>query len=265
MKHWLEKRISQLRWRLRAMVLLYTASVLVGVTLAAAMLLGLLDYWLRFDDPGLRIIALLAFAGAIAWAGYRCAKVAGGAEIPDVHLAAFLEKHFPELQDRLASAIEFLRQPDDDPLAGSAALRRAVIQQTAAQAAAIRFDRVLDRRWTLRAAARAALVVLLAAALVAADPTAAGIAVARLVHPLAPVSWPQRTHLVLRRHTPRVAMGQAFEVEVAAAEGTQLPPDVLIYYRFQSPDGTYTVQAEPMRRIGDVMVARRDNVTRDFA
>ena len=247
------------------MVLLYTASVMVGVTLAAVILLGLLDYWLRFDDPGLRIIALLALVGAVAWAACRCAKVAAAARIPDVRLAAWVQKHFPQLEDRLASAVEFLRQGEDDPLAGSAALRRAVIEQTAAQAAAVPFDRILDHRWTLRVAVRTALVVLLAAILVVADPSSAGIAVARLVHPLSPVSWPQRTHLVLRRHMPQVALGQSFEVEVAAAEGTQLPAEVRIYYRFRSPDGAYTIQSEPMRRIGEVMVARRDNVTSDFA
>lgn len=265
MNHWLEKRLSQLRRRLHALVLLYVASVVIGVALAAAMLLGLLDYWLRFDDPGLRVIALLCFVGAVAWAGYRCLQVASAARMSDVRLAACVQQHFPELENRLASAVEFLHQADDDPLAGSAALRLAVVEQTAAKAATIRFDRVLDHRWALRAAARAALIVVVAVVLAALEPTAAGIAVGRLLHPLAPVSWPQRTHLVLLRHTPRLALGQTFEVEVAAAEGTELPAEVRIYYRFQSPDGTYTVQSEPMRRVGAVMVARRENVTSDFA
>ena len=100
----------------------------------------------------------------------------------------------------------------------------------------------------------------------ALDPVSARIAVARLANPVAPPEWPRHTHLELGAPVDRVARGQVFEVEVIDQAGARLPDDLQIEYRFLLPDGSTTVQREPMRRRNPAIAfARRESVTRPFA
>ena len=57
----------QLVWRRRAVA----ACWIVATAIAAALVLGLIDYLVRSSDPGLRIMATVAFMAAVAWAAYR--------------------------------------------------------------------------------------------------------------------------------------------------------------------------------------------------
>jgi len=140
-----------------------------------------------------------------------------------------------------------------------------VIEAATAQTAAIDFAAAVDSRPARRAALLAASAALVAVTLVAFDPTACQIAVARLALPLGSIAWPQRTHLELRRRVVQVARGQAFEVEVIDAQRVPLPADVQIHYRTKRPDGSTTVESERLRRQGPAMLARRETVTHPFA
>ena len=163
------------------------------------------------------------------------------------------------------SAVEFLRQADDDPVAGSPALRRTVIAQTAAEVERVDFAEALDHAPPRRAALISAGVLLAAAALVVLAPAASRVAVARLLNPFSNVAWPQTTHLAAQRAVDRVAKGQAFEVEAVDALGARLPAEVRIHYRFSGPDHAITEECEPMQWLGDAMVARRENVMHPFS
>jgi len=265
MSHPLEQRIGLLRARLRRLLTLYGLSWVAAVLLGSLLVLGSIDYLLRFQDRGLRVMASGLLWAALGWTCYRCLIRALTLRLRDVDLAARLERRFPDLQDRLLSSVEFLRQAEDDPLAGSAALRRAVIAQTAAETEPLDFSKVLDTRPPLRAAMTVTAIGLVAAILVVLNPAASETAVARLINPFSSLAWPQRTHLVVRSPVSRIAKGQPFEVEVTAAADTKLPPEVRINYRFENADGTETEESEPMRPAGDVMLARRENVQRSFS
>ena len=64
-----------------------------------------------------------------------------------------VERRFPTLGDRLLSAVEFLHEAEDDPTAGSPALRRAVVAQAAAEAERLDFRRCSTRVRRVRAVA----------------------------------------------------------------------------------------------------------------
>ena len=123
MAHPLEKRIAALRNRLRRLLAVYGLGWLVTAGLAAALAMGLLDYLLHFQDRGIRVIASLSVWGVVLWAGYRFLLVPQTARLSNAELARRVQRRFPQLNDGLASAVEFLDQPEDDPRAGSAALR----------------------------------------------------------------------------------------------------------------------------------------------
>ena len=85
-----------------------------GLSLAAATLvatmaaLGLIDYLFRLQDSGLRIIASLFTLGTLRVDFLSsCLQGAGGLRFGDVDLARRVQRQFPNLEDRLVSAVEF--------------------------------------------------------------------------------------------------------------------------------------------------------------
>ncbi|MBN2023052.1 MAG: hypothetical protein JW809_09690 [Pirellulales bacterium] len=265
MSHPLETRIAKFRGRLRRLLLARGLGRLVAVAVAALLVLGGVDYLVRFEDRGLRIILTLALVAVLARTCHRYVYRGWTLPLGEVDLARRLERHFPELAGDLASSLEFLRQPRDDPKAGSAGLRRAVIAQTVARADSVDFARAIDRRPVVRAATAAVGAVLLAAIVAALAPVSCQVAVARLAYPWGEMAWPRTHYLRLANHVDRVARGDAFEIEVVDAFGAPLPAGGRIHYRIENPDGTLEETTEPMRRLGDVLVARRENVARPFS
>lgn len=265
MSHPLKQRISQLRSRVRLLLVLYGVSWVIGGVVAAMLLLGLVDYLVRFQDPGIRLICSLAVLAVFGWTSYRYLYLPLRTRLRDVDLARGLERRYPELDDSLASAVEFLDQSEDDPTAGSLALRRAVIVKTTAETERLDFDRALERRPVQRAALTAIVVMLVGMIVATVDPLSSRIAVARLTNPFGNVAWPQMTHLVLHKRVDRVARGQAFELEVVDRNGAKLPEQARIFYRQLDANGKLVEQSEAMHILGDSLVARRENVTRPFS
>jgi len=286
MLHPLEERIGGVRARVRRLVTLYAASWIVGAVVAALLVLGLADYLLRFQDRGIRVICSLVVLGVLGWTCYRYLFLGLGARLSDVELARRLQGRFPELGDALASSVEFLGQSEDDPTAGSVALRRALIAQTTAETDRLDFFDVLGRGPTVRAAVSTLVICLTALCLLILDPLSSGIAAARLINPLGNITWPQTYHLALLEQVGPVAKGGVFEVEVVDREGIRPPADARILYRFENAEDAAVEESEPMRlvdgalaarrekggatanldpRRNGVMVARRENVTRPFS
>lgn len=265
MSHLLKQRIGKLRSRVRRLLALYGLSWVIGGVIGAVMLLGLVDYVVRFQDHGIRLIASLAVVAVFGWTSYRYLYLPLATRLRDVDLARGLERWYPELEDSLASAVEFLDQGEGDPTAGSLALRRAVIVKTTAETEGLDFERALQRRPAQQAVMTATAIALVGVIVATANPLAARTAVARLINPFGSVTWPQRTHLVLRERVERVARGQAFEIEVVDREGAKLPERARVHYRLTNANGRMIEESEPLHVLGDTLVARRENVTRPFS
>ena len=249
----------QLVWRHRATAICWIAAT----TLTAACVLGLIDYLVRFADSGLRIMASAALLAAAAWAVYYWWLRTKRQRIGQLSVARRVESRFPQLRDALASAVEFLNQPEEDLTAGSAQLRRLVIAEAQSAVEQLPLNDVIDRR-PLRRSARWLLAPLIVLALCSLwDATAVQTALVRLVAPLGATEWPRDHHLVFRKVLTRLAVGQDFEVELVES-AAQLPADVHIEYRIDTNDGTES-SSSPMIRTGDVMIARRDNVRESFS
>ncbi|NQU21197.1 MAG: hypothetical protein HQ567_07940 [Candidatus Nealsonbacteria bacterium] len=275
MSHPLEQRLARLRRRVRRLVAVHGVCWVIAGVVAAVIVLGSADYLIRFQDRGIRVICSLLAAGALGWTCYRFLYLPTFARLSDVDLALRLQWRFPALGDRLVSSVEFLKQSEDDPVAGSAALRRAVIAQTTAESDRLDFTAAIDRRQPARAAMIGVAVCLLAAILLALDWGSSAAAVTRLVNPFDDEPFPQKTYLKFQPRIVRIGRGQTFEAKVVDALGAKLPRKVSIHYRFQSPDGEVTEETELMRpvdgamvngaMVNGAMVARRENVVRPFS
>lgn len=262
MPHPLANKIAELQRRLvvrgRAVAVCWTLVAVLG----AALVLGWTDYLVRYHDRGLRVMATAALAAVAAWAVYRWWYVPSRRRLGPLHVARQVEARFPQLGDSLASALEFLGESEDDATAGSALLRRTVINQADASLDDLPLGEVIDRRPLRKAAAWATGVVALVVLCLALDAGAVGTAVVRLAAPLGATTWPRQHHLEFRDPPARMAAGGTFEVELVDAAGP-LPDEVRIEYR--AADASREVTSEWMTRVGDVMVARREGVRRSFS
>src|SRR5207249_3527735 len=105
----------------------------VASVVTVMLLVGLADYWIHFQDRGIRIISTLAVLLVLLWSLWRYLYGSLAMRLRDIDVARRVERRFPALQDRLSSTVEFLKTPADDPASGSALLRRAVIVQATDQ------------------------------------------------------------------------------------------------------------------------------------
>ncbi len=262
MAHPLAEKLAELEHRLVVRRWAVAACAAVATVLGAALVLGAIDFAVRYNDRGLRVMASAALVAVAGWAAYRWWYVPSRRRLGPLEVARRVETRFPELGDSLASALEFLGESEDDATAGSAVLRRAVINQAGASVEGLSLDEVIDNRPLRRAAAWAGGVVALVVVCLLLDAGAVGTAAARLAAPLGATTWPRQHHLEFRDLPTRLAAGGTFEVELADTAGP-LPDEVRIEYR-SAGDGR-EVTSEWMTRVGDVMVARREDVRRSFA
>ena len=198
--------------------------------LAAALVLGSIDYIVRFADPGLRIMATATLIGAVLWAVYRWWYLPSRVPLVPLTVARRVEAHFPQLNDSLASALEFLQQSEDDQTAGSAQLRRLVVAEAANTIDGLPIEEVIDRRPLRRAAMWLGAAAVAVALCLAWDANAVRTALARLAAPLGSTEWPRQHHLAFRDPPTRLAAGQTFELELVDSSG-ELPDEVRIEYR----------------------------------
>ncbi|REK31464.1 MAG: hypothetical protein DWQ42_00625 [Planctomycetota bacterium] len=262
MQQVLEQTIARTRREARRLTLYYAVAWVVVALLAITTALVLLDQYLRIEHPLGRLFFSACWVAGWIWALRHFLWSWFTHRADDVAIAQRIQERFPELEDRLATAVEFLAQNEDDSRAGSPALRRAVVVQASSQLEDLDTDSVLDRRPTWRAlwTACGALGVALILGLIFSASTSIGVA--RLAAPWSENAWPRRHVLELEDPPQRLAEGSDFEVEVTDRNEV-LPEVVRIQYRFA--DDSSRISEEEMNISGNKAIATRVNVRRGFA
>jgi len=267
MPHPLDEKLSALRRRARRMIYVAAIGWTLAASLAVFLLLGAVDYIVRFHDPGIRLIGTALALAAVGTIVYRNFRLPLSSRLSKVDLAQQLERRNPALADELSTAIAFLDQPENEPHAGSATLRRAAVNQAVADAERIDFAAVLDGRPFRRAIAAALTMLAMVGGLLWTDYRATATGIVRLAAPWGKTEWPRTNQLRWVKSPLRLAAGSSFEVELVD-DGGQLPGNVRIQYRYDNPDGV-AEEVDAMRYVdgqgGPRMVAVRENVTRPFS
>jgi hypothetical protein len=257
----IEARLRGFRRRCRQVLGLHGAACVFAVAFGIAVASGLGD-WLLDLSTGVRAILLATLVVGTTWTAYRFLLVPLLFPLRDVDLALRVEDKFPELNDQLASAVEFMRESPESDRTGSPTLRREVVEHAARQAAALPFESAIDWKPARRVVAAAGSILLLAAALVLASPGSARTALARLINPFGDVTWPRDIRLRLLDVPRRIARGDAFQVSVAVESvGGRIPDRAEIHYEFDGGD----TATEPMRPQGESQfTGGLEAVTRGF-
>ncbi len=249
----LRDRLAYLRHRLKQMTWLYGLSWLVAVVFGATLMAGLLDWSLRLEDAGVRLILGLGILAAGGWIAWRLLFRPLHRQISDVDIALRIEKRYPGFNDSLASTVQFLAT-DNDPHLGSPQMQKQVVEQTVRQVERVNLSDIVETRRVRKVAMAAVGICLLSALIAGCNQAAAATALYRLVFPFANRPWPKTNELRLvdekfqplkydRAEPLRLAEGDTWEVYVEDQKG-RLPDDVRMEYKFDDEE----VIAETLRR-----------------
>jgi hypothetical protein len=212
----LTRRLHQVAGRLRRTIVLRAGARLVLVTVLLVVVLGFLDH--RYQLPSLvRAFGLTAIL--VGWPLYirnRIRKPLRGSD-DLVQIALRIERAYPEFNDSLVSAVQFLDQENDDRTT-SPGLRRAAVRRATRKAERYEFDKAVDSRWTKRSIALAMAAVAGAAALGFSAPVESRVALMRIAMPFGGVAAPTKTTLTLvspEAFPHRMARGEPLDVRVS--------------------------------------------------
>ena len=238
------ERLSRLRQRVRYVLWVYGLCSLTIVLFGSTLLAGGLDWMVRIEDRGVRMLLSLGVLGATCWTVWRFLWRPLSQRFSNVELARRIERRHPEFADSLSSTVQFL-ESDQDPRAGSPELQRAVIRRTLAGLHAVSIAGIVETRTVQRLAVGAVAACLITVAVISANQAVAGTAINRLLFPLSPVSWPRDVELrfVDRDLKPltdsqigalTAVQGETLELFVENVRG-DLPGDLRLLAR--QPDG----------------------------
>ncbi len=262
MPHTLEARVQQVARQVGWLAWLYAWGRFGTAALLVISAACIVDYFIRAHDPGIRVIVSLAVLTLLGWLFSRLVLQSRASVLSSVQVAQRIERRFPELGERLSSAIAFLAQGEKDVFAGSVDLRRTVVAEAESLTTDIDFQQSVDAgqpRRVLQIFAAVA-VMLLAIAVFFSD--ASRIALARLILPWQEREWPARHSLAFESAPDKLATGDNFEVTVLDRNGPL--PDVVQIQLRREIDGRARTETKEMKQLADRMTFRLDNVTQLF-
>jgi hypothetical protein len=204
-------RLASLRRRVRLLEGWQGLCALVIVAVGAALVAGLLDWWVIWLPSLVRAVLLVGIVTGTALVAYRYLYLPFRAPCDDLTLALRIEEEFPDLNDALGSTVQFLTLPADTPGAASSsvAMREKAVQQTVARSQQYDFGRILSYQNAGLLSLAALVLAGIAGYLAWRQPEYTGIAVRRLVDPFGGHTW---TTVDVPDAPTRLAVKQPFTV-----------------------------------------------------
>jgi hypothetical protein len=202
----LQERLASLRRRLRLRIGWTGICSLVGLLVGAALLAGLTDWFIELPSL-IRALALVSILGTAGWVAYQALLQPLASRCDDLALALQIEEHYPDLNDSLASTVQFLQEKEGSPQGSSASLRQAAIQRTLALTENYDFNKIIQRRGQRWLACGALLACAVAGYFFFQHQQFAEIALWRLADPFGRHTW---TTINLDETPHLVAQGQPF-------------------------------------------------------
>ncbi|MFP6751417.1 MAG: hypothetical protein VB855_07060 [Pirellulaceae bacterium] len=249
--------IDQLAIRARRLVMVHAAALTLCYGLGAATILAILDYIVHFQDHGIRWLQFLTLLMVMAAACLRFLRPAFQCRFGPVLTARHVEGRFPQLGQRLSSAVSFLLENEGQQISP---FQQALVEQVESQLADLNMEACLRTRRTRRALVGCAVLLTVVVGCFSWQRSDTLFAAGRLVQPWGETSWPRRHRMRLEGAPHQVARGSHFEVRLVD-DGGRLPRKVLfeVVYDGGSEKGRY--ETSTRSRSFDF---RLEQVTRSF-
>lgn len=233
-------KLHRLRSRLRRLMWWSGISRCLIALFGGMLVAGWCDWWLRFDDFGVRLLVAAGVWGIVGSTLWQTLWQPLRRGISDVFLAEQIDRHFPGLGNRITSAAEF-RAAGLDPRQGSTELQQLVVEQAAADLRQVEPEQIVDPRRLTPLIGTALGTCLLTALVLMAFPLEAATAMRRLAWPWQVTPWPRSVVLNLTRANGqplewnprdglRIVRGDKLELRVENQRGP-LPYDLALEIR----------------------------------
>ena len=226
-------RLSRLRGAIRTLFALDGLSRLVLAMAAFVVATFLLD-WTLILPAGVRLVLLAAGLGGFGVLAFKRVFYPMGVKISDDDLALFVERHFPELNDRLISAIQLTREPLNTGREGagnSPELVAALVADAEQATSQIDFKRVIVGKHVGKIALWAGVVILALGGAAVARSDYANIYLHRVIG--GSTKWPQRTHLKVLDFTDnKKVWPRGEDLTIAVQVEDHEPSKVMLEYQF---------------------------------
>ena len=255
-------RISALRGRIRRLLATYGLARVAALFIGILLLAGWADWAVHLASP-IRAVEFLATIAALGWSIRKFFLRPLLANFDDLALALKIEDRWPGLQDRLASAVEFLELPTDQKTSDNASpeLRKRVIEQAYAEVESIDFTQAIDHRPARQSLKFLGIAAAISLFSVALGPQSTKLAMLRFFNPLGGPEWPKATQLKWLEATPKVALGEPWSLVVKVEDGYTIPSSAVAEFTFA--DGEKA--EEPLRVVdGGEFRGRLESVTQSF-
>jgi hypothetical protein len=230
-------RLSRLRGAIRRLFALDGFSRLLLAMSAFVVVTFLLD-WSLILPAGVRLVLLTAGLAGFGFLAFKRIFYPLGVKITDDDLALFVERHFPELNDRLISAIQLTREPERVPEEGAAAynspeLVAALVADAEQATSQIDFKRVIIGKHVGKIALWALVAILALGGGAAARIDYASIYLSRVFG--GATKWPQRTQLKVLDFTDnRKVWPRGEDLTIAVEYEGREPSKTMLEYKFQT-------------------------------
>ena len=248
----IRKKLRELRGRVHRALLLEGGGRVALALLGVVALSFVLDRFFKLEQSA-RGVLLFAFVGILGYLVWRFLVVRTQAVPGEDPLAVAVERRFPELNDRLISALQLAREDNPERYGMSPQLVSDAIQEAVEPVSKVRFSDVVATDKVFKMAAAGALAIGLLTAGALADKESAGIWFERNVL-LKDTRWPQKTYLEVDPDrfpdgVARIVRGGDLVV-VARSIGEVHPKNVTVVYNDTEGDrGTGRMKTDQTGRL----------------
>ncbi|MBC8356274.1 MAG: hypothetical protein H8E66_30210 [Planctomycetes bacterium] len=262
MSHSIQRQIHAVARRARRLLVVHGLCWFIVTVVSVAFVFGWVDYSLRLQDRGVRVILSTSFALTLLWSFRRFVAPSIRRTFSELEVAQQVERRFPQLGDRLSSSLDFLRGSNDATQAESAKLRQTVISETETLVHPLDFTECLNTRATRRSLLACIPLVMAIGIVCCSDLDATSLAARRMAVPWSGEAWPRWNSLEFVNPPERIALGQDFVIELTDRRG-HLPRDAKLQFWFDGDDED-ELDTATMQRGDDRFHFTRSNVTRAF-
>jgi hypothetical protein len=222
------QRLAVVRRRYWMVTVLSGVFAVAAFAIGLAVVVGLIDYANHLPRL-LRAGALVSLLGGAGFLIFNLLAYPLAKKSDNLSLALRIEAMHPELNDALASTIQFLEQPNTTA-GGDPRLREIAIQKATKQAASFDFHAILDYRFLGFATLGLISAIAAGAHFLYHERDLSRTALLRLADPFGDHPW---TEIRVPDAQTRIAVGQPFRL-AAEVKGV-LPPNVKIDIEAKSP------------------------------
>lgn len=217
------RRLSILRLKVRLLDGWKGVCALIALVLAVVIGVGFADYWIHLPTL-VRAAALVGLLVGSAGLIYRYLIRPFTRACDSLHLALRIEEEHPELNDALATTVQFLSLSDEERarLGASESMRARTVAQTLERAERVDFGCILDRRAGVLFGVAALSALCLAGWLGVYHRTSARTALLRFLEPFGLHTW---TQVAVHRSAPAEAIDGENILKWEPLDPSEIKPD----------------------------------------